>query len=671
MSNSEKDTNNLENLASEITEEPNLSDEAQSTPSPGGYVPDFGTLTCNPPDLKVDKNTPFHLVVMGDFSGRANRMAIYNKDELSGLKGHMVDVDTMEDLPARFNIQLDLDLAGDNESIPYEIRSMDAFHPDEIMDEIELFDELRSMRQALKNPSTFNNAANTINDWLENQGKQPIRRKKALGSDVPADKKLSDFSALIDRQVVERHEAVDLSDMLGKIVTPYITPADDPQLDDYLDIVEGAMTTTLRQILHHPDFQALESVWRAVEMLCRRVETSSSLKITIYDISAEDFAADLSATSAMEETGLYSLLVENPIQDQKGSTPSAIIGLYTFDMTPPHAELLGRMAKVCAHVHAPFITSLDRHNTTRDYEKLPSITERTWKELKAQPESNYIGLTLPRFMLRLPYGTKTDPIDAFDFEEFDEKTGLKSMLWGNSAILLSIVLGVDYVKNHGDMKPGSILSVNEIPFHYVHDQYGDQIALPCTDRLLSHRAIEPLIRNNFIPILAIKGQPEIRIASLKGLAGNTITGRWGEQITVAAPKERPQPVSAKGDTGEDKKVVTGTSGGGKETLRTTFVIEDSEPAQTAENKETTTSEPEEPDHDVDLNESAENLNDISSDDDFDLDSLLAEGDSSNEEGDSGQSELDDLLADISASDDEPTSDDDGMDPELEALLADL
>lgn len=663
MSNSEKDTGDLEGFEGETNQDVELTNEGQSAPSSGGYVPDFGTLTCKAPDLKVNKDTPFHLVVIGDFSGRANRMAIYDRGELASLKGHMVDVDTMEDLPARFNIQLDLDLAGDEESIPYEIRSMDAFHPDEIMDEIELFDELRSMRQALKNPSTFSNAASTINDWLENQGKQPIRRKKALGSDVPADKKLSDFSALMDRQVVEHREAVDLSDMLGKIVAPHITPADDPQLDDYLEIVEGAMTTTLRQVLHHPDFQALESVWRALELLCRRVETSSSLRITIYDVSAEDFAADLSSTSAMEETGLYKLLVEGPTQEQDGATPSAIIGLYNFDMTPPHAELLGRMAKICAHAHAPFITSLDRNNATRDYSKLPSIVERTWTELKEQEESNYIGLTLPRFMLRMPYGTKTDPIDAFDFEEFDEKVGLKAMLWGNSAILLGIVLGVDFANNHGDMKPGSILSINEMPFHYMHDQYGDQIALPCTDRMLSHRATEPLLRHNFIPIISLKGQPEVRLASLNGLAGNTLTGRWGEQITIAPPKERPIPKTPQSDSllGGGKRVLN-VSGDSKQTLTTTFVIDTPDPEPDA--PKTDDHEPDEP--------SETSSSDTGSDDDFDLDSLLSEDSESGGGEDDGQSELDDLLAGISEDDDnESSDDDDGMDPELEALLADL
>ncbi|WP_108817412.1 type VI secretion system contractile sheath domain-containing protein [Pseudovibrio sp. Alg231-02] len=662
MSDSDKD-DDLDALLNDIIEESDAPTEGETAEGASASVfePDFGEVTCEAPKLNITLDSPFHLAVIGDFSGRANRMALYNADELAVLKGHNVDVDTAEDLPARFKINIELDLAGDEKVIRFEPNCIEDFHPDEIIDEFEIFDELKALRSSLKNPGTFSNAAATIDEWLENKGEKPVSQRNSRGSVIPVDKKLSDFSALIDRPVEEHEEADDFTDLIGKIVSPHITPADNPQLDDYLEIVETVMTTTLRKILQNADFQSLESVWRVIDMLSRRIETSTALKITLYDISAEDFARDLSATNKLEETGLYRLFVENALQDEGVGTPSAIVGLYTFDMTPPHAELLGRMSKICAHAHAPFLTSLDRNNATRKFAELPKITEKTWQSLRAMPESNYIGLSLPRFMLRMPYGAKTDPIDAFNFEEFDEQVGLKAMLWGNPAALIGLVLAKDYETNGGGMKPGSILTLNEMPFHYVHDQYGDQVALPCTDRMISHRSVEPLMRQSWMPIVSMKGQPEVRIASLDGLAGDTISGRWCDQIAVTKAAETPSPsagarVSISGGDGltpgiqaTKGAVVVETIIDPKKTPETIFRIE-------ADPPEPQVSEPEAAEEEEDEVEEAP------------VPAPAAAAAPPAPVHDT--TELDNLLADLSA-DDEEEADEEGMDPELEALLADL
>ncbi|WP_208979199.1 type VI secretion system contractile sheath domain-containing protein [Pseudovibrio axinellae] len=627
-------------------------DGSQSAKGPAThkYEPNFGDISCQAPKLNITTQSPFHLVVIGDFSGRANRMALHTANELAGLKGHNVDVDTAEDLPARLKIKLDLDLAGDGQVVHFEPSSIESFHPDEIIEEFEIFDELKALRSALKNAGTFSSAVATIDEWQEEQRDQPLKRRSARGAIIPADKKLSDFSSLIERPIEEREEADDLTELIGKIVSPYITPADDPELEDYLEIIETVMSTTLRRVLQDVDFQSLESVWRVVDMLSRRIETSSLLKITIYDISAEDFAHDLSATNTLEDTGLYRLFVENALQEDGVGTPSAIVGLYTFDMTPPHAELLGRMAKICAHAHAPFLTSLDRSNATRKFDALPKVTKEAWQSLRALEESNYIGLSLPRFMLRMPYGAKTDPIDAFNFEEFDEKIGLKAMLWGNPAALVGLVLAKDYETSGSAMQPGSILTVDEIPFHYVHDQYGDQVALPCTDRIISHRSIEPLMQQNLMPVVSMKGQPEVRIASLHGLAGQVISGRWCDQITIK--KANAKSSSASGGLVTDGAAALAQAPKGAVVVET--ITDPKKTPETIFRIEVEAPKPDITEHEPQTHEACEESS---------PETALSEPDNS---------ELDDLLADLSADDETPSSGEgDGMDPELEALLADL
>ncbi len=94
-------------------------------------------------------------------------------------------------------------------------------------------------------------------------------------------------------------------------------------------------------------------------------------------------------------------------------------------------------------------------------------------------------------MLRWPYGKKTEPIEAFQFEEFNIKSGLSGMLWGNSTVLAAVCLTLNY-QNSGlkSMDLGALLSMNEMPFYYYTDADGDQIALPCTERLINARLAE-------------------------------------------------------------------------------------------------------------------------------------------------------------------------------------
>jgi type VI secretion system protein ImpC len=354
---------------------------------------------------------------------------------------------------------------------------------------------------------------------------------------------LSDFAALIGQPTVSVAQ-VQLDDLLKKIVTPYLVPAKDPKQDKLIATVDQAISQTMKSILHHPDFQALESVWRGLEFLIRRLETSTTFKIVVLDISAEEFAADLSSTENLEETGLYSLLVEQPAVDAQNGPPSAIITNYFFEQTPPHAELLGRAARVAAAAQAPLLAAigLDVLKKVRPEEVHPLILE-SWSALKGLPEAAYIGLTVPRFMLRNPYGADTDPIDRFDFEEFTPKEGLRGMLYCSGAVLAGLLMGETFIKTGSKMNLGSTMSAGDMPYYYYEDADGDKVALPSTERLLSVDLAAHVTAQRFMPVLSIKGRPEVRLASFQSLAGKQLAGFWAP-VTIAPSAAAPAGASA-------------------------------------------------------------------------------------------------------------------------------
>jgi type VI secretion system protein ImpC len=143
------------------------------------------------------------------------------------------------------------------------------------------------------------------------------------------------------------------------------------------------------------------------------------------------------------------------------------------------------------------------------------------------PQANYIGLTVPRFMLRWPYGAATEPIESFAFEEFTPQAGLRGMLWANGSILAGLLLGKTFSEQGlARMKLGSQMTLGDVPFYYYTDPDGDQIALPSTERMVSEPTAVRIMSQNFMPVLSIRGRSEVRLGSFNSLSGALLAGPW-------------------------------------------------------------------------------------------------------------------------------------------------
>jgi type VI secretion system protein ImpC len=347
---------------------------------------------------------------------------------------------------------------------------------------------------------------------------------------IPAGK-LDDFARLIGRSraVIQ---TTTVNELVRGIVAPHIVAAPNPEQASLIAAVDAALTTTMRRVLHHPDFQALESLWRSVELLTRELETSPHLQIVLYDISAEELAADLSSTNVLEETAVYQLFVEP--QDVSGQLgpPSALIGDYVFEQTPPHAELLGRIGKIAAAAQAPFLAAISTESLqTRAAEEIHPLIAESWNRLRGLPQAHFLGLTVPKFLLRWPYGAKTEPIDSFAFEEFTPQAGLKGMLWANGSILAGLLLGRTFsAQGLPGMRLGEIMTLDDVPFYYYTDADGDQVALPSTERLVTESLAAHVIAQHFMPVLCNRGRPEIRLGSFHSVGGPELAGPWSPRV---------------------------------------------------------------------------------------------------------------------------------------------
>ncbi len=636
------DDDDLSSLLDGLEDDPDEAGLATpAAPKNSPFQPDFGSLSAATLQDEAGARRKFRIAVLGDFSGRGNRGDLEIGAALAKRKAFKLDFDTMEAVIQRFRTTLTLPLGNDGSAVEVELGELDDLHPDELFENVELFSELAGLRRDLKSGRNFEKNVERMQAWGGAFGDfRALSQKRSKGAEAPADLRLTDFQSLIGDST-PRPEASAASDLISRIIGPHIVSAPDNGAEAMIEAVDRALSTAMSSVLHHPDFQSVEAAWRSIELLGRRVETSAELEVVVYDISVEEFTADLAAQEDMAESGLFDMLVEKPRQDDSAGPISAVVGLYTWEETPTHAELLARMARISAHMDAPFISAISTGFMATKIEDRHKLVKDTWDALAEMPEAKYLGLASPRFMLRMPYGKKTEPLDRFDYEEFNLKEGMRSLLMANPALLVAVLLAETKAQQGGDMSLGSIMSLNDMPFHYMTDPYGDQVALPCTERLLSVSGAADVIARGFMPVISVQGQNMVKLGSFQAVGGGELLGIWAGDAAREMKSGKLQARTGVGISSKikpEKPTATAAPAGGADAGDDLGLDMDDDL-----------------DLDMDL--------DIDTDDELDMDLDLDADDGDDLD------DLDDLLAGFG--DDDDDDDDDEMDADLAALLGDL
>ncbi|HKP55170.1 MAG TPA: type VI secretion system contractile sheath large subunit [Polyangiales bacterium] len=281
--------------------------------------------------------------------------------------------------------------------------------------------------------------------------------------------------------------------------------------------IDKKLTDQINAIMHHEDFQKLEGAWRGLHHLVTNTETDEKLKIRVMNISKRELHKTLKwyKGTAWDQSPIFKRLYEEEYGTFGGSPYGCLVGDYHFDHSPPDVETLGELSKVCAAMHSPFISSISPNlflmdswqelSNPRDLSTLFTTSEHAaWRSLRDSEESRYIGLTLPRFLARQPYGTKSDPVDEFDFEEDTAGADSTKFTWANSAYAMAVNINRSF-KLYGwcsrirGIESGG--AVEGLPTHtFPTDDGGVDMKCP-TEIAISDRREAELAKNGFMPLL--------------------------------------------------------------------------------------------------------------------------------------------------------------------------
>jgi len=283
--------------------------------------------------------------------------------------------------------------------------------------------------------------------------------------------------------------------------------------------IDHLISLQLNEILHHPAFQKLEASWRGIKYMMDQSETSSMLKIRVLNVSKKELLRDLQRAPEFDQSVMFKKVYEDEFGIFGGEPFGALVGDYEFSKHPEDIELLEKVSQVAAGAHAPFLTaaapellnmdSFAQLGDPRDIGKIFDSTEfAKWKSFRASEDSRYVGLTMPRVLMRLPYGKDTKPVDEFSYEEGVDGTDHSKYLWGNAAYALGARLTTAFAQygwcaSIRGVEGGGL--VEGLPTHTFRTDDGD-VALKCpTEVAITDRREKELADQGLIPLVHCKG----------------------------------------------------------------------------------------------------------------------------------------------------------------------
>lgn len=428
---------------------------------------------------------------------------------------------------------------------------IDHFSPDHIRETLPLFRDLRTMRDRLNDPRTFERAAREI---LE--GTEPANADVEAGSgsepDVDAGQSgpsgangdRAGSGSLLDRMLDEttgpapaspgstaprRSPPDDLQAFIREAVAPHIVPGEDPLRGPLVERVDAAAGDLMRRVLHDPAFRTVESAWRSLFRMVREIETGPRLTIDVIDLPRAVLEADLGPDRPLERTTLHRLLV-----DEVSEPWSVVIADYTFGPGSDDVSLLSRIAELASVAGIsvlagarPAISGCPGFVGLPDPAEWATVDSPEWSALRKGPHARHIGLIQPRYLVRLPWGREGEETDRFEFEEMSDPPLHDEYLWGNPAYVCAILLARAFAQDGAAMRPGLFLELDGLPLHIVRRD-GATESQPCAESLMSERAAARIGGSGLMALASMKGSDRVRLTGYVSIADPPapLAGPW-------------------------------------------------------------------------------------------------------------------------------------------------
>lgn len=294
-------------------------------------------------------------------------------------------------------------------------------------------------------------------------------------------------------------------------------PVNKALVDQMIVELDRRISAQMDELLHAPELQALESAWRSLKLLVDRTDFQENIRIDILHATKAELLEDFEFAPDVTQSGFYRHVYSNEYGQFGGEPVGAVIGNYAFTPATPDMKLLQYVAAVGAMAHAPFISSvapgffgIDSYQELSAIKDLKAVFEgpryARWRALRESSDARYLGLTAPRFLLRVPYDPVENPVRSFSYTE-DVSADHEHYLWGNTAFLLATRLTESFARYRwcpNIIGPNSGGAVEDLPVH-TFEALGQLDAKIPTEVLITDRREYEMAEEGFIALTMRKG----------------------------------------------------------------------------------------------------------------------------------------------------------------------
>ncbi|MBI0277055.1 type VI secretion system contractile sheath large subunit [Hafnia alvei] len=288
-------------------------------------------------------------------------------------------------------------------------------------------------------------------------------------------------------------------------------------VDRMIAELDNKLSKQMDEVLHSSRFKELEASWRSLKLLVDRTDFKENIKIHVLHATKSELLDDFEYSPEISQSGFYKHVYASGYGQFGGEPIASVIGSYEFSQSSADMKLLQYVSSVGAMAHAPFLSSvspsffgLNSFTELSAIKELKAVFEGPayvkWRALRETEDARYIGLTAPRFLLRLPYDRNENPVKSFDYQE-DVNADHEHYLWGNTAYLLASNITDSFAKYRwcpNIIGPQSGGSVNDLPVH-IFDSLGQLQSKIPTEVLITDRREYELAEEGFITLTMRKG----------------------------------------------------------------------------------------------------------------------------------------------------------------------
>ncbi|KPN90933.1 type VI secretion system contractile sheath large subunit [Pseudomonas nunensis] len=343
-----------------------------------------------------------------------------------------------------------------------------------------------------------------LNPVDELVGIEVFQNSEAL-SDVSADERVTAAVSVLLKLLKQSPQKVE---RLDKVL-----------LDEHIASLDMQISRQLDAVMHHPDFQRVESTWRGVKSLIDQTDFRQNVRIELLDISKDHLVQDFEDAPEIAQSGLYLHTYTQDYDTPGGEPIAAAISNFEFDRSPQDIALLRNISKVSAAAHMPFIGSVgpaffgkESMEEVAAIKDIGNYFDRAeyikWKAFRDSDDARYIGLTMPRVLGRLPYGPDTAPVRSFNYIESVKGPDHDKYLWTNASFAFAANMVKSFIANGWCVQirgPQSGGAVTELPIHLYDLGTGNQVKIPSEVMIPETREFE-FANLGFIPISYYKNR---------------------------------------------------------------------------------------------------------------------------------------------------------------------